>query len=234
MPSLFVLLGVFVILYGIMIEVFTVLFQMTGVTREKARSQVISLLTNSGFTTSESEIIMSAKRRRQIASVAMLCGYSFAVIIVSVLINLFLTMSYREIRHWVVAMAVVCLVILLYTVVRRQVKVRQWFDQQVEAWGNRVMFGRQSNALILIDIVQNKALVEATLTHVPVFMEGKKLSECNLRAAHNVQILYIKRDGEPLTVIDGDTMIQRYDSILLYGDYREIRAIFERPEAEAS
>ena len=72
-----------------MIEVFTVLFQLTGLTREKAKMQVVSLLTNSGFTTNESEIVMIGKHRRRLAKTVMLCGYSFAVIIVSVLVNIF-------------------------------------------------------------------------------------------------------------------------------------------------
>ena len=43
-----------------LIQVFSVLFRISGLTKVKAKFQVISLLTNSGFTTSESEIVVSA------------------------------------------------------------------------------------------------------------------------------------------------------------------------------
>ena len=43
-----------IIVYWIISELFTILFRLTGLPDEKARFQVISLLTGSGFTTRES------------------------------------------------------------------------------------------------------------------------------------------------------------------------------------
>ena len=48
----FVLLIIF---YITIADIITILFRLTGMTEERARFQVISLLTNSGFTTQESE-----------------------------------------------------------------------------------------------------------------------------------------------------------------------------------
>ena len=46
------------VLYILIIDVFTILFRMSGMTEEKAKFQVISLLTNSGYTTKESELVV--------------------------------------------------------------------------------------------------------------------------------------------------------------------------------
>ena len=77
----FILFGIFIFGYMAIAEVFTVLFRLTGLTREKARFQVISMLTNSGYTTSESELITQSKVRRRLARLTMLFGYSFTVTI---------------------------------------------------------------------------------------------------------------------------------------------------------
>ena len=45
--------------YILIIDIFTILFRMSGMTEEKAKFQVISLLTNSGYTTKESELVVS-------------------------------------------------------------------------------------------------------------------------------------------------------------------------------
>lgn len=87
-----ILLLIFLVVYIVMIEIFTVLFRLTGLTEEKAKFQVISLLTNCGYTTQESEIIASAPRRRKLAEMTMISGYSFAVIIVSSIVNIFFTL----------------------------------------------------------------------------------------------------------------------------------------------
>ena len=83
------LFSILIILYGLISEVFTVLFRLIGLPEEKARFQVISLLTGCGFTTRESEMILSSRSRRRLARVTMLFGYVFNLTIVSAFVNIF-------------------------------------------------------------------------------------------------------------------------------------------------
>ena len=82
MAGALVLFVIFVIIYVVISDIITVFFRLTGLTEENARFQVISLLTNSGFTTRESEAIVSSKVRRRLARATMLFGYAFTVTIV--------------------------------------------------------------------------------------------------------------------------------------------------------
>ncbi|MBZ9633367.1 hypothetical protein [Clostridium sp. FP1] len=68
-------------------------FMLTGVSNTRAKIQVISLLTNCGFTTTESEIIVSSRKRRKIAITIMLFGNIFNVAIVSLLVNMVIFFS---------------------------------------------------------------------------------------------------------------------------------------------
>ena len=87
------LFSFFFFLYWVIAELFTFFFRLTGLPAEKARFQVISLLTGTGFTTRESEIIMASRLRRRLARITMLFGYVFNVTIVSALVNVFLSMK---------------------------------------------------------------------------------------------------------------------------------------------
>ena len=67
----------FLILYYSLIKIFSVLFRMVRIRKNKAKFQVISLLTNSRYTTNELEIIVSNYIRRKIAMDCIITGYTF-------------------------------------------------------------------------------------------------------------------------------------------------------------
>ena len=84
-----ILFILFVIVYILISDVITIIFRLTGMSEETARFQAISLLTNSGYTTSESETVLASSLRRKIARFTMLFGYTFTVTIVSTTVNFF-------------------------------------------------------------------------------------------------------------------------------------------------
>ena len=87
------LFSLIILLYWIISELFTFFFRLTGLPDERARFQVLSLLTGTGFTTRESEMVLASRRRRRLARVTMLFGYVFNITFVSAFINVFLTMK---------------------------------------------------------------------------------------------------------------------------------------------
>jgi hypothetical protein len=79
--NLFFLLVYFIIITAV-IEIYVVLFRLTGLKLEVSRFQVISLMTGTGFTTGESELILGHPIRRKLATFLILFGaFSLAVII---------------------------------------------------------------------------------------------------------------------------------------------------------
>jgi hypothetical protein len=65
-----------------------VLFKLTGLSEEKARFQVISLLTGSGFTTKEAELITQHPSRRKLAQILMVIGYVGFLTVLSFFVNI--------------------------------------------------------------------------------------------------------------------------------------------------
>lgn len=69
-------------MYQIIIEIFSSIFSIEGVQIDKSKFQVISILTGTGFTTNESELMLSTKRRRKLTQILILFSYLFNITIV--------------------------------------------------------------------------------------------------------------------------------------------------------
>ena len=114
----FSLFSLIILLYWVITELFTIIFRFTGLPDEKARFQVISLLTGCGFTTRESEMILSSRRRRRLARITMLFGYVFNITIVSAFINVFLSLKVAQVEDYMlvvlIPLAVICCGLVLF------------------------------------------------------------------------------------------------------------------------
>src|SRR4051812_9862797 len=78
-------LFIYLIIIMTVIEIFVIFFRLTGLKLEVSRFQVISLMTGTGFTTGESELILGHPIRRKLATFLILFGaFSLAVIISSI------------------------------------------------------------------------------------------------------------------------------------------------------
>lgn len=75
-------------IFLIIIDIFAILFRLTGMSIEKARFQVVSLLTSTGYTTKESELISQHPTRRKIASALMITSYVSTLTFISFLVNM--------------------------------------------------------------------------------------------------------------------------------------------------
>ena len=100
------LFSLIILLYWVITELFTFFFRLTGLPAEKARFQVISLLTGTGFTTRESEMVLSSRKRRRLARITMLFGYVFNITIVSAFINVFFSLKLAQVENYLLAMPI--------------------------------------------------------------------------------------------------------------------------------
>ena len=73
-----ILIIIVIIIYIIAIKIYSVLLQITGLPENIANYQGISLFTNCGYTTSESETITNNKFRRRISLACMVTGNFFS------------------------------------------------------------------------------------------------------------------------------------------------------------
>ncbi len=226
MNAAILIIVLLVSVFFIFVEVFTVLFMMTGMTERKARFQVISLLTGTGFTTSESEVIVSSRRRRRLATITMLFGYIFSVSIVSMMVNAivtFVNVGNQSPLNTVIIIASFGIFLIL---VKRIPFFRDRFDNLVKKAGAKFMFSATSNPLLVLDYYGDRAIVEIRITEVPEALSGKTLAEAEMKKKYGLHVFVIKRAHETRHEVGPDDMLLPGDRIVLFGALNTIHELF--------
>ncbi|MBN6189322.1 TrkA C-terminal domain-containing protein [Aneurinibacillus sp. BA2021] len=209
----------YIVLILLIIEMSTMLLQATGLRREVAKFQAISLLTGTGYTTSESELIIDHPLRRRIASFLIIFGtISFAVIL-SFVISFFVTTVVHLADLGIGLVLLVCALFLL-----RMPMLRRAFLRQI---GKRVRQAPSSylpvEGTVLLE--SGYSLRQFRITPAHSHIVHAALKELDL-AQQNVKIMSIKRNGETIQHPTGSTTIQPGDIVLVYGHADAIRKFF--------
>ncbi len=221
---MFVLLIIF---YIIIADIITVFFRLTGMTEEKARFQVVSLLTNSGFTTQESEAIVRSKLRRRLALGTMLFGYTFTVTILSATFNVFINLSQAEISSMLVALPAIVTVITIFLLLRRSKFMRSRFDHLIERLAHRLMFGNHANQVLLMEEYGENVVAHIYLHTVPSQLKDTTLADSKLGSRYQLMVMLVKTADGKAFQAKANTILQPGDTIMVLGKHKTIRDVFE-------
>lgn len=223
---------VFIVIYVIVIQVYSVLFRITGLTKDKAHFQAISLFTNSGFTTSESEVITSDRVRRRIAIAAMINGYAFSVVIVSLIINVILSFK-EDVKDQALMVMIYAFAVFVVLIIITQISVfKRWFEKVIQAIATKVLKRSQTeNVIIMLDNYGRDAMAEVCLNRVPDFMVDVPLSEMKIKEKHHINVLMLKRNGKAMDVTK-DTIFKKGDRVVVFGSTASINNVFNKKKKE--
>ncbi len=224
------LFSVIVLIYWIILELFTLMFRITGLPDDKARFQVLSILTGAGFTTRESESIVSSRMRRRLAQGTMLFGYVFNVTIVSALVNVFFSLKSAQVDTVFLGLAVPLVIAALVIHLIRTRAVRKRIDRILGRVAGRIMKQNKVNTILLMDYIGNDSIANVILKEVPESLKEKTLAESGLKTEHNILIMLIERDGIKPEKARAETVFKPGDTLTVFGQYREISRVFQAEE----
>ena len=223
------LFSVMILIYWVISELFAMLFRFTGLTDEKARFQVISLITGCGFTTRESELLLTSRSRRRLGRVTMLFGYVFNITIVSMLINVFLSINLDELSS-LFSILIPILAAVVIIIFMRVPKIRTWGDRIIERVADRVIRRETANSVLLVDYLGEDAIAQVTLVEVPEAFREKPLAKTGLRAEYNLMVMLIEKPGKKAVPAGAKTVMESGDKLTVFGDYKKIAAVFNAKE----
>ena len=226
MAGSLILFALFIIVYIVISDIITIFFRLTGMTEEKARFQVISLLTNSGFTTRESEAVVSNKIRRRLARATMLFGYAFTVTIVSTTVNFFMTLGKGELEAMFLWIPILLAVLILFHVLRRSVYLKTKFDTWIERIGNRLMFGPEANPIVLLEDYGDMVVAHIYLQQVPKILRDIPLKESEIMSTYNIMVMMVKKQNGEASQATADTVLKNNDIIMVLGRRKDILDVF--------
>lgn len=209
-------------MYQIIIEIFSSIFSIEGVQIDKSKFQVISILTGTGFTTNESELMLSTKRRRKLTQILILFSYLFNITIVSTIINLFISTSNVTAEELIIGVILTLTNIILLIVLNKATRVRKFFDMIIRNIEIKRMKKRK-NPVSIYDRYGDKVIAEVVLIKM-----NNKLKDTNvmqINKDYGIQILVIKRGEEIISNLNEKINLKEDDVLLVFGAEKLIRKV---------
>lgn len=218
-------LFIVVFLSMLITRVATIALSHTGLSRESARFQARSALTGSGFTTDESEKVVSHPVRRKIILLLMLVGNAGLVTAISTLLLTFIKPDKTESLLLSILVLSVGLTLIWWFA------QSQWIDKYLS-----IIIDRALKRFTSIDVRDYATVLHLSGDYqISEFSVDKEDWIANqslreLKLAHEgIFVLGIRRDkGNYIGTPRGDSVIQPGDVLTLYGKSSAFEAIDER------
>ena len=224
------LFAVIILIYWIIWELFSMLFRFTGFPDDKARFQVLSLLTGCGFTTRESESLLAAKPRRRLTQVTMLFGYVFNVTIVTAFVNVFLSMKSSQFDNYLFGLMIPISIAVFIILITKVGPIRIRIDRVFEKIAGKIVKKDSANTLMLVDSIGHDSIAQVTLRNVPQALQGKTLAEMDIKTKENIMVMLIERADKTVETAGANTVILQGDKLTVFGNYKSISRVFEAKE----
>lgn len=226
----FSLFSLIILIYWIITELFTIIFRFTGLPDEKACFQVISLLTGCGFTTRESEMILSSRSRRRLARITMLFGYVFNITIVTAFINVFLSLKLTQVENYLLAMPIPLIAIIVIFIFIRVPVVRAWGDRLLQRLAGRIVHSDAGNTVMPLDYIGEDSIALVTLRVIPEEYRDVPLAQTGLRADTGIMVMLVEPPGKKAEPAVAETVFHPGDKLTVFGDYATICRTFHAKE----
>ncbi|MBY6035084.1 TrkA C-terminal domain-containing protein [Fictibacillus nanhaiensis] len=219
---------VFTMLYfaiiAVVIEINVLLFTYTGLKKEIARFQVISMFTATGFTTGESELILGHPIRRRLSTFLILFGVFSLAVVISAISNI-LSDEFRSIELGVTILFLIGTYVILSTS-RFKSYLQESFEMHLHKKYNLcdlplrdVMYFHEDDIVVELPIHENSKVVGKTLQEV-------------IKAEDDLLVLFIKRGDVTLRKDSYTTEIQEGDMLFLYGNKDSLTTVFKEEMKE--
>ncbi|WP_297517463.1 TrkA C-terminal domain-containing protein [uncultured Clostridium sp.] len=215
---------IFLTIFLIIINFFAILFRLTGIPMHKAKFQVISLLTSTGYTTKESEIIAQHPVRRKIASWLMIFSYLSTAIFISFIIRI-ISHGLDDVKSMsITAGFVVGFALLVFLVMRSSIpeKIELIIERLIlksKRWHNL-------HEDKLISVFQKKGYgIYEIYIGKSNYLIGKSIIDSGLKDLE-IQVLSIDRGDKLINFPSPHYIFEVTDRITVYGNMTNIHNKF--------
>ncbi len=211
----------FCYIYICIVKVYGLLFQLTGLSKKKSLFQVASILTSTGFSTRESEIVTVDTTRRKLVFSLMIFGYVSTIIFVSLTISTIL--NNFSATHYIIILLYVSIFYLFINTKFATVIIKKI----VTNLGNRFFFGEKNNSISVLLDYNNKVIAEVTINELPKIFEDISLKDTEVFNQFELNLLSIQRKNVVITSVNGEHILKKDDKLIIYGDVIKIMYIFQ-------
>ena len=233
MVSLLLLIIVLIVSW-IIVRIGAIAFQITGLEWSLAKFQALSCFSGTGFTTRESELIVSDRRRRQIASFLMILGNAGLVTLIATAGNA-LTQEQSDLA-WlpailpfdipkeltgVVNLATIILALLIIYKILTNRNISGKLTRYLRKKIIKQEILKPVSFEELLQLTGGYGISRIEVTENSPYID-KTLSESDLRK-HDITVLAIIRDDETIPNPSANSKIRKGDGLISFGNRENIR-----------
>lgn len=205
----------------LIVKIATIALMMTGLEENKARFQALSAFTGTGFTTKEAEFIVNNLQRRRIVMWLMILGNAGFIAVIATIIGSFIKARAYQLPIHLVALGVG--IYLIYRLATHKGLIRRW-DRWIEDRLAKSKVFEEKTVEELLNLGEGYGIAEIRVREdLPCV--GKPLSELSL-SEKDILILSIERKGKAIPIPKAKELIQKDDSLILYGKLKNIKECF--------
>ncbi len=217
--SIIIILIIMVVLW-LLVEILSVVLKMTGLDLSKARFQVISIITHTGFTTRESELIAQHSARRKIASWLMIVSYVAQVTIISLFVNI-LTQNEKQL----LSLGILLLAAVVFVMVLTRTKyVYSKFNRLVEKMlSKRITKQKRRSIDSILKVSPGYGVYEFVLDDDNPYC-NLSLNDAKLNHMQ-IHVLKVERGAKAVDFPDAEFVLQQGDKLVLYGNTESVTQI---------
>ncbi|AQM60018.1 TrkA C-terminal domain-containing protein [Clostridium baratii] len=208
-------------IFIVVVNICSILLRLTGMPIKKARFQVVSLLTSTGFTTRESEMIVQHPVRRKIASWLMIVSY----VSTATFISFFVTMISDTVTG--IGFFVVIATLIITNFILRRTKTIENLELKVEnmVLKSKIWEKLNSENLTLITNTRGYGIYQIYLPKDSKII-GKSILESGLKDLE-IEVLNIDKGDKFIKFASPDYVFEVFDRVTVYGNLKNIRNEFE-------
>lgn len=216
----FLFIVIYLVLILLVLEIASTLLVISGLDKDIARFQAVSMLTSTGFTTKESELILRHPLRRKIAAFLILFGVFSLAVLISTLSQV-MAQSFR--------IPQVTAVTLGLGVVLAAVKSKRMMKLLTRKFHRELEREFELHELPIEEILYTGP--DDWVTSVPIFPEseavGRRVAEVFL-PEEDVRLLLLQRGDQKIRRDCMKLKVQEGDLLFVYGSRTAIERKFRR------
>lgn len=205
----FSFIALYALIMALVIEIGVILFHMTGLDKQIARYQVISMLTGTGFTTQESALIIDHPIRRRISGGLILFGYFSLAVIISSIATLLSNDLRIELLFIIIALLLAALLVFRNKTIFGKLENRFEHEMDTEYnlddWPMKTALSLEEDEMV--------AIIEIKPDSRYIGEKGKELLDEN----RDIVLLIIRRGDEILRFDLFEVILQAGDKVMIIG-----------------
>lgn len=214
---------IFVLIF-LIIEIATVMFKLTGLDRDTAQFQSVSIISANGFTTVESELITRHPVRRKIAMALMISGPVALAFVISVIVSI-INVGLGGVKDILLFGSILFLLFLFLRNPRFITFLEFFLEKNLVRSSSFCQLNEDSLFNYDEYTVSEVVLISQ---HAP--LANRRLKETRLHDC-GIIVLSIKRNGNVTHTPRGDDILLPGDTLLLYGRATQIK-MYTEPAAD--